>query len=79
MLINRSFKVVESDVFVGSGLIDMYAKCGSMGDALRIFNKMTPCNVVSWNAMIAKRNVGKGRRHWNYFNKCNGKVWTDAL
>jgi hypothetical protein len=54
MLINRSFKVVESDVFVGSGLIDMYAKCGSMGDALRVFNKMTPCDLVSWNAMIAR-------------------------
>jgi pentatricopeptide repeat protein len=54
MLINRSFKVVESDVFVGSVLIDMCAKCGSMGDALRVFNKMTPCDVVSWNAMVAR-------------------------
>ncbi len=31
----------ESDLFVGSSLIDMYAKCGSIEDARRVFNKMT--------------------------------------
>jgi pentatricopeptide repeat protein len=31
----------ESDVFVGSSLVDMYAKCGSMEDAQRVFNKMS--------------------------------------
>jgi pentatricopeptide repeat protein len=30
----------ESDVFVGSSLIDMYAKCGSVEDAWRVFNRM---------------------------------------
>jgi pentatricopeptide repeat protein len=30
----------ESDVFMGSSLVDMYAKCGSMEDALSVFNKM---------------------------------------
>jgi pentatricopeptide repeat protein len=30
----------ESNVFVGSSLVDMYAKCGSMEDAQRVFNKM---------------------------------------
>ncbi len=30
----------ESDVFVGSSLVDMYARCGSIEDALRVFNKM---------------------------------------
>jgi hypothetical protein len=32
-LMNRSFKVVESDVFVGNSLVEMYAKCGIIEDA----------------------------------------------
>jgi pentatricopeptide repeat protein len=30
----------ESDVFVGSSLVDLDAKCGSIEDAWRVFNKM---------------------------------------
>jgi pentatricopeptide repeat protein len=30
----------ESDFFVGNSLVDMYAKCGSLKDAWRVFNKM---------------------------------------
>jgi pentatricopeptide repeat protein len=37
---------------VMNSLIDMYAKCGSMEDAWRVFNKMPSCNVVSWNIML---------------------------
>jgi pentatricopeptide repeat protein len=42
----------ESNVFVGSSLVDMYAKCGSMDDADRMFNTMPSQSVVSWTAMI---------------------------
>ncbi|CAK9193539.1 unnamed protein product [Sphagnum troendelagicum] len=42
----------NSDVFVGNSLVDMYAKCGSMEDAERVFNKMLSRNVVTWNTMI---------------------------
>eukprot|EP01018_Ginkgo_biloba_P023373 Gb_39406 [translate_table: standard] len=42
----------ESDVIVGTALIDMYAKCGSIEIARQLFNKMSKRNVVSWNAMI---------------------------
>jgi pentatricopeptide repeat protein len=30
----------DLDVFVGSSSVDMYAKCGSMEDACRMFNKI---------------------------------------
>ncbi len=30
----------ESDVFVGNSLVDMYAECGSIEDAQRVFHKM---------------------------------------
>jgi pentatricopeptide repeat protein len=36
----------ESDFFVGSSQIDMYAKCGSMEDMQKVFIKMPTCNVV---------------------------------
>jgi pentatricopeptide repeat protein len=42
----------ESDVFVGSSLVDMYAKCGSIEEAWRVFDKMPSRDVVTWNAMI---------------------------
>ncbi len=42
----------ESDIFVGSSLFDMYAKCRVIEDAQRVFKQMKTCNVVSWNAMI---------------------------
>eukprot|EP01018_Ginkgo_biloba_P037492 Gb_02031 [translate_table: standard] len=44
---------LESDVFVGTALIDMYAKCGSVDIARKCFDKMSERDVVSWNAMIA--------------------------
>jgi hypothetical protein len=28
----------DSDIFVGNCLVDMYAKCGSIEDACRVFN-----------------------------------------
>ncbi|XP_057844185.1 pentatricopeptide repeat-containing protein At5g59600 [Cryptomeria japonica] len=43
----------DSDVFVQSALVDMYAKCASMEDARRVFDQMSQRDVVSWNAMIS--------------------------
>ncbi|MQL95556.1 hypothetical protein Taro_028219 [Colocasia esculenta] len=43
----------ESDVFVGAGLIDMYAKCGCVADAQEVFDKILHRDVVLWNSMIA--------------------------
>lgn len=42
----------ELDVFVGSSLINMYAKCGSPDEGRAVFDKMPIRNVVVWNAMI---------------------------
>ncbi|GMP94926.1 hypothetical protein CsSME_00044181 [Camellia sinensis var. sinensis] len=42
----------ECTVYVGSALIDMYAKCGMVKDACKLFLKMHEKNVVSWNSMI---------------------------
>lgn len=42
-----------SNIFSGSALLDTYAKCGSIRDAIRIFQEMPEINIVSYNAMIS--------------------------
>lgn len=44
---------LEADLFMASILLDMYAKCMKMDDALLIFEKMPKHNVVAWSTMIA--------------------------
>ncbi|KAL8465241.1 hypothetical protein ACS0TY_034664 [Phlomoides rotata] len=44
---------LESNVFVGTSIIDMYCKCGSVNTGRRAFNRMNDKNVKSWSAMIA--------------------------
>ncbi|XP_009399610.2 pentatricopeptide repeat-containing protein At2g34400-like [Musa acuminata AAA Group] len=41
------------NVFVGTALVDMYAKCGNLGRAMEVFDIMPHKNIVSWNAMIS--------------------------
>ncbi|CAO2823555.1 unnamed protein product [Amaranthus hypochondriacus] len=41
-----------TDVKIGSALIDMYSKCGRIGDARRIFDYMPEKNIFSWTSMI---------------------------
>lgn len=43
---------VVSDIKTGSALLDMYAKCGRVEDARRVFDGMTDKNVVTWTSMI---------------------------
>ncbi|KAJ0963904.1 hypothetical protein J5N97_029026 [Dioscorea zingiberensis] len=44
---------VEWDVYLGSVLVDMYAKCDSCDDAKKVFEQMSFRNVVTWSALIA--------------------------
>lgn len=44
---------LESDVSVGTALVDMYAKCGNIEVAARLFDKISKRDAVTWNAMIA--------------------------
>lgn len=44
---------LERSVIVGSTLVDMYAKCGLLPIAERVFEKLFVQDVVSWNSLIA--------------------------
>ncbi|KAL5070092.1 hypothetical protein RYX36_020979 [Vicia faba] len=43
---------VEENIFVGSALVDLYGKCGSIENAEQVFSEMPERNLVTWNAMI---------------------------
>ncbi|KAL6012576.1 hypothetical protein ACLOJK_003065, partial [Asimina triloba] len=43
---------VESDLSVDTALIDMYAKCGNLTDAYRVFDRIKARDVVVWSALI---------------------------
>ncbi|KAJ1290128.1 hypothetical protein BS78_02G219000 [Paspalum vaginatum] len=43
----------DGDVYVGSALLDMYARCGQMDMAVAVFDRLDSKNGVSWNALIA--------------------------
>ncbi|KAK9293075.1 hypothetical protein L1049_021059 [Liquidambar formosana] len=42
----------SSDVYMGSALVDMYSKCGSVECARQVFDGMNERNIVSWNSLI---------------------------
>ncbi|KAK1415367.1 hypothetical protein QVD17_31148 [Tagetes erecta] len=44
---------VESDVVVGTSIVNMYGKCCDVINACKMFDKMPVKNVVTWNAMIS--------------------------
>ncbi|XP_004301150.1 PREDICTED: pentatricopeptide repeat-containing protein At1g74600, chloroplastic-like [Fragaria vesca subsp. vesca] len=46
-------KCGAEDVFVGTAIVDLYAKCGKMNEAVKEFFGMPTCNVVSWTAIIS--------------------------
>jgi pentatricopeptide repeat protein len=60
----------ESDVFLMSSLVDMYAKSGSMEDACKALKKMPSCDVVTLDAMIfGYAKCGQGQKALELFQQ----------
>lgn len=60
----------ESSVYVRNALIDMYAKCGSLDNAVSVFNGMRKRDVLTWNSMIIGYGVhGNGVEAISFFRK----------
>ncbi|XP_012569197.1 pentatricopeptide repeat-containing protein At3g26630, chloroplastic [Cicer arietinum] len=47
----------ELGPFLGTALIDMYSKCGSLDDGVRVFGLMKVRNLATWNTMITSFGV----------------------
>lgn len=45
-------KMDHGDMFVGSALIDLYAKCGQMNDAVEVFMEYPKPDVVLWTSIV---------------------------
>lgn len=60
----------EKNVFVMTALIDMYAKCGAVGTARKLFDMMNERHVTTWNVMIDGYGThGLGKAAVELFNK----------
>ncbi|KAK0572351.1 hypothetical protein LWI29_030352 [Acer saccharum] len=60
----------ESNIFVSTALIDMYAKCGSIVEARQLFDLMPEKNEVTWNAMISGYGLhGRGQEAIKLFSE----------
>jgi pentatricopeptide repeat protein len=73
----------QSNVFVGSALVDMYIKCGRVEVARKVFDKMTERNVVSWNSMIVgytqNRHVNEALRLFQNMPERNVVSWNAMI
>ncbi|XP_031475557.1 pentatricopeptide repeat-containing protein At4g14850-like [Nymphaea colorata] len=54
---------LDENVYVGSALVDMYGKSGSICDADQVFYEMPEKNLITWNAMIS------GYSQYGYVNE----------
>ncbi|KAM0033873.1 putative tetratricopeptide-like helical domain superfamily [Helianthus debilis subsp. tardiflorus] len=60
---------IVNDVYIGTGLVDMYAKCGLLDSALNVFMRMGHKNVHTWTAMVSGLAVhGRGKQALKFFN-----------
>ncbi|KAM6588958.1 putative pentatricopeptide repeat-containing protein At1g69350, mitochondrial [Cannabis sativa] len=44
---------MNQDTYIGTALTDMYAKCGDLKTARRVFDSISERSIVSWSVMIA--------------------------
>ncbi|KAL5975240.1 hypothetical protein ACLOJK_031919 [Asimina triloba] len=61
---------IEVDVVLGTALVDMYARCGSIESASQIFNSTPQRDVMTWTAMIRGLAMsGNGEKALELFNE----------
>ncbi|THU47663.1 hypothetical protein C4D60_Mb09t17990 [Musa balbisiana] len=45
--------LIASSIAIGNGLVNVYAKCGAVDDAVKVFDHLNVKDQVSWNTMIS--------------------------
>ncbi|XP_058083490.1 putative pentatricopeptide repeat-containing protein At1g56570 [Magnolia sinica] len=69
-IIRRGF---SRNLALANALLDMYSKCGSIGDSCRIFNEMPQKDLLSWTSMmIGYGTHGYGREAIELFDQMVG-------
>ncbi|XP_068304628.1 pentatricopeptide repeat-containing protein At5g15340, mitochondrial [Pyrus communis] len=72
--------VNEIDIMVGTSLVDMYAKCGRVDTALKVFEQMYRRNEVTWNALLSGLAMhGRGKLVLNMFPQMLEEAKPDEL
>ncbi|GMI87784.1 hypothetical protein like AT3G21470 [Hibiscus trionum] len=63
-------KGMKANWFVSNALLDMYAKCGDLGQARSIFEGMSHRKTACWNSMISGFAIhGKGEEALDFFKR----------
>uniref|UniRef100_A0A0E0Q2C9 DYW domain-containing protein n=1 Tax=Oryza rufipogon TaxID=4529 RepID=A0A0E0Q2C9_ORYRU len=68
-------RLVETDIYIGTALLDMYMKCGRVNEATIVFQRMGKRDVHAWTAMIAGlafNGMGKAGLEYFYQMRCDG-------
>ncbi|KOM39251.1 hypothetical protein LR48_Vigan03g263300 [Vigna angularis] len=61
---------IRIDDVLGSALVDMYAKCGSIEKAILVFEELPQNNVITWNVVISGLAMhGKANDVFNYLSR----------
>lgn len=67
-------EMYDNDVYVGTSLVDMYAKCGEIVDSRNVFDGMRNRNTVTWTSIIAGyAREGLGEEAINLFRMMKGR------
>lgn len=76
--LRNGFKI---GIFLGTALIDMYSKCGSLEDARAVFDQMQIKSLATWNSMITSLGVhGCGNEAISLFSEMErSNVQPDAI
>ncbi|KAH7690538.1 TPR-like protein [Dioscorea alata] len=70
----------QTNVFIGTALLDLYSKCGLPKDARLLFDEMSLRDLVSWNVMLSCNAVhGLVREAFQVFNamRIDGFLWDE--
>ncbi|XP_047328760.1 pentatricopeptide repeat-containing protein At5g16860 [Impatiens glandulifera] len=69
------------DVFVANAILDMYAKCNLMDEAMKVFHKIDEKDVVSWNSMVTGYSqIGRCEEALRLFEKMQDEeIETDVV
>ncbi|KAI9165450.1 hypothetical protein LWI28_014444 [Acer negundo] len=60
---------IKIDPILGSALVDMYAKCGDMEEAIEVFRRMEKKGVSAWTAVVFGFTIhGQGREALKWFS-----------